>query len=364
MVMINFLEDKTTKVFDKMIADGANICQCNQCRRDIIAWVLNRLPAYYLTTETGRKFFLEKTNNPEFNKDLIEKINQAAEIIEKNPRHKLKSKLTVAEDAVFEKILDKLFEVRRVNFHDYRHPCIKRRIAVRMRLLGISSYAEYLKILEEEKDEYDKLLCVLTINVTEFFRNPEMFTIFENKVLPEIVKDKMKKNKRHIKIWSAGCASGEEPYTLAIILNEYLQDKKNDLNINIYATDIDVNCLSTARHAVYTTNALKEVRPEVLRKYFIRKDRDYQLSDEIKQMVKFQQQDLFADIGISGVDVIFCRNVLIYFERNLQEKLFYIFHKALRSGGYLVIGKVETILPTVSDLFEAVNIRERIYRHK
>lgn len=364
MWLKNYVEEIAVEVLDKIIAEGADICQCKSCRDDIIAWVLNRTDAHYFTTDTGRTFFTAEGIKKEFLDDIVKKIYQAATVINAKPRHKLQEKLTVPEDIMFKKLLDKLYKDRNVDFRDYRNRCIKRRIATRMRSVGVESYAEYMKVLDTVKTEYEKLIDSLTINVTEFFRNPEVFTVFERSVLPDIIETKTGRKTKVVRIWSAGCASGEEPYTIAIILNEYLKRQKQDIICNIFATDIDDKVLERAKKAVYAPGSLHEVSRAILEKYFIPEGENFRLINEIRDMVRFKKHDLIMDKPLERLDLVFCRNVMIYFEKNLQEKIFSNFYHALNPGGYYVMAKVETLSVTFSDLFEIVDRRERIYRKK
>jgi len=220
-----------------------------------------------------------------------------------------------------------------------------------------------MNILDKNPDEYDKLLDSLTINVTEFFRNPGTFDFLYENILPELIAEKRFESLKTIRIWSAGCAAGEEPYSLAILLKELLGAKINSYNIKIWGTDIDDASLERARNGVYQTSGMDNLPPNLLSKYFSQgSSGEYILKEEIKKMVDFRKSDLISEMGPTNLDMILCRNVVIYFSRKLQERLFLDFLSCLRAGGYLVLGKVETLVGKAVNLFERVNNRERIFR--
>ncbi len=266
----------------------------------------------------------------------------------------------------FELLQQKIKRDRGFNCSLYKDKCQKRRIAVRMRANKVSSYREYMNILDKNPDEYDKLLDSLTINVTEFFRNPETFDFLYENILPELIAEKRFEAMTSIRIWSAGCAAGEEPYSLAILLKELLSAKKREsYNIKIWGTDIDDASIERARNGVYQAYGTDNLSPNLLSKYFSPGRRgEYILKDEIKKMVDFRKSDLISEMGPTNLDMILCRNVVIYFSRELQERLFLDFLSCLRAGGYLVLGKVETLVGRAVNLFERVNNRERVFRKR
>lgn len=252
---------------------------------------------------------------------------------------------------------------KNLGFHcdQYKDTHFKRRIAVRMRATNSRDYSEYIKVLKDNPDEYRNLMKTLTVNVTNFFRNPDSYQIVENEVLPDIIKSKSNSSNKSIRIWSAGCSIGVEAYSLAIILHQLLKNEFKKYRINIIGTDIDNEALSRAKEGKYTETELKGVDDKIIDKYFEKKDGWYFISDELKKVANFKWHDLIAGKKMSGFDLIFCRNVTIYFEKDLQEKLYMNFYNALNQGGYFVMGKTETLVGESQNLFKPYNSRERIY---
>lgn len=264
-------------------------------------------------------------------------------------------------DQGFLALQKRIFKERGLDLSQYREKCLKRRIDVRLRATGMHSYLEYMAVLKKDPSEYDRLLDALTINVTNFFRDKSAYRIIEDSVIPELVSSKKKYRKKIIRVWSAGCASGEEPYSMAILFHEILGNKINDFLISIHATDIDKPCLEKAKTAEYEAGAFSGVDEKILRLYF-KRDLKYRLKEEIRQMVKFKRHNLISDRPLACLDIILCRNVLIYFSRGLQMRLFGKFCKGLNKGGYLILGKAESLSEVSAELFRPVNIRERIYQ--
>ncbi len=259
----------------------------------------------------------------------------------------------------------KIYERTGVDCSKYKDNYLKRRIDLRMKAVGIgTSYNEYYRFLEKKPCEYDSLLDGITINVTEFFRDSDTFDAFKNMVIPQLLSEKVKRNSKILRIWSAACSIGEEPYTIGIILHEKLGHELNNFLGSIQATDIDEKALSVARTGIYDAEALKKISKYQLSKYFDVVDGTdkYRIKDNVKHLVRFQQHDLISGKKFSHFDIIFCRNVMIYFGRELQSRLFLDFYNALNDGGYLIIGRTETMTGEAKDKFACVNTRERIYK--
>lgn len=247
--------------------------------------------------------------------------------------------------------------LRRVGLdcRQYKVNYLKRRLAVRMRATKLDTYEAYRQLLETDRDEYDRLLDRLTINVSNFFRDPAVYEQMKNIVLPEMGKQKS------IRIWSAGCANGEEPYSLAITMKERLDPS---CHWDILATDIDPTVLARAGKGHYREETVKTIPVFLQKKYFEKKDEKWEISQSIKDHVRFQQHDLTGPMPKGRFDMIVCRNVLIYFVAGLQERLFKNFHDLLRPNGFLVLGKTETLLGDMRQLYLIRDIRERIYQKK
>jgi chemotaxis protein methyltransferase CheR len=237
----------------------------------------------------------------------------------------------------------------------YKSNYIKRRVAVRMRATGRKTYHDYLAWLQQDPEEYGRLMDRLTINVSQFFRDPDTFRALSKHLEQSVGK------KRELFFWSAGCANGEEPYSLAMLLNDVLPE---GIRYSILATDIDVACLERAREGIYKSNSLVNV-PLHLRNRYIRPQGDrWAVAPELRQRITFQRYDLTGRMPAGPFDVVICRNVLIYFNRQLQEKLFKQFHRLLQPRGLLVLGKTEVLLAESRYLFKILDISERIYERK
>ncbi len=271
--------------------------------------------------------------------------------------------MILTDDQGFSELRKRILKERGLDLSQYREKCLKRRIALRLRANGVHTYPEYMVVLKKDPLEYEKLFDTITINVTDFFRDKSAYRFIENKVIPELLSSKEKKGKKIIRAWSAGCACGAEPYSLAILFHKILKDKTGDYLISIYATDIDEKVLENAKSAEYEAGAVSKVEGKILNRYF-HQNLKYTLKEEIKQMVKFKRHDLISEMPFAHLDIIMCRNVLIYFSRHLQVKLFSRFYEALNRGGYLVLGKTESLDGEAARLFEPVSIRERIYQKR
>lgn len=266
------------------------------------------------------------------------------------------------EDKNFHSLLEKIHEEHGVDLTEYRPKCLGRRIYTRLQATSSGSIAEYIRYLDENPSEYKNLMDAVTINVTEFFRNPEVFHAIEKIVLPELIARKRAEGKTILRIWSAGCASGEETYSFAILLCEYLKEQTNDFRINIYGTDIDKKVLAYAIEGKYPSAALKEVPLHIIQKYFSADGENYVIADKVRLITKFMHHDLVKDKPIEHVDLILCRNVVIYFSRDLTHKIYAAFYQSLHTKGYLILGKVEALWGEVTRYFKAVDNRERIYQ--
>lgn len=243
----------------------------------------------------------------------------------------------------------------------YKHRPFKRRIAVRMRRKKIDSYLDYARLLEKSEKERSLLQKALTINVSKFFRNYETFTKIEKEVLEKIVQE----NKRRggmIKIWCGGCATGEESYTIAMLIDRFLRMKNYLSNFLVIGSDIDKDSLEIARAGCYGEQSLDETPDYFVNSYFEKGDK-YCVLDELKERVKFLKLDIEKENReLSDLDLVLFRNVLIYMERDFQEKILMKVYNRLHDRGFLVLGKVETLIGESKSLFNVVDSRERIYR--
>ena len=261
-------------------------------------------------------------------------------------------------DKEFELLKRKVKRDRGIDLSYYKDSFVKRRVLFRMNKTGMAA-SKYVISLDEK--EYPELFQALSINVSDFFRDSPVFSVFSDDILPNLVHYKEEIKRKTIRIWSAGCSFGEEPYTIAIILKEFFGEK-NDFSISIIATDVDKVALERAKLGIYPKERVKNVPEELLKKYFYTDGEWYEVKEEIKCMVKFKSHDLIHDEPHNYFEVIFCRNVVIYFSRELQEKLFEHFYNALQKYGFLILGKTEGISGTAREKFAVVNMAERIYR--
>lgn len=287
--------------------------------------------------------------------------NEINRKINKEMSKEIKTDRTLEEDPGFELLKRVITRNTGFNCEHYKEAHFRRRINVRIRATDSESYGDYLKLLNKDPQEYEFLVDTLTVNVSEFFRNPETFRIIENEIIPSIVKHRSESLIRSIHIWSAGCAAGEETYSLAILLHRALKTEFAKYRIRIIGTDIDAQSLEKARKGVYSENSLKNLDLNTKERYFLKQRDAYQIIDELKNITQFKRHDLISDSRIDHFNLIVCRNVMIYFKKEIQEQLQLNFYQALGKGGFFVIGKSETLLETASSLFKPYNTRERLY---
>lgn len=247
------------------------------------------------------------------------------------------------------------------DFTHYKSRTIHRRIARRMLLGKITNFPEYLRSLRHDGVELDALYQDILIHVTGFFREPEAFEILEKRIIPQLIESQQERN--GLRIWVAGCSSGEEAYSIAMVLAEHLGDRLEKMPVQIFGTDISESSIERARAGVYEGSALAGVRSERLERFFVKQNDGYRVSQFIRDMCTFARQDLTQDPAFSHIDLIACRNVLIYLEPVLQRKILASFHYALNDKGILLLGKSET-LNAFPDLFHQVERGGKFFRKK
>lgn len=253
----------------------------------------------------------------------------------------------------YEDFKQSIFELTKIDLNSYKERQMKRRIDALITKHGIASYSDYVLKLKSEKTAYDEFVTYITINVSEFFRNPDQWTILEKEVLPFLF-DKFGNS---LKIWSAACSTGDEPYSLVMLLTKFMPLNR----IKILATDIDVTVLQKARTGLYHVKSLKTLPQEFLNRYFTRiNDKIYQISDQIKECVEFQRHDLLRDPYPSGCDLIVCRNVLIYFTDEAKNKIYHDFFTSLKKDAILFVGSTEQMLQ--SNQVGFLNFKSFFYR--
>jgi two-component system CheB/CheR fusion protein len=262
-------------------------------------------------------------------------------------------------DEQLQRIFHLLLPACGVNFAHYKAPTIIRRLFRRMALLRMVDVDAYIRHLEQTPLEVVNLHNDLLIHVTRFFREPESFEVIARDILPSLDMTAS----APIRMWVAGCATGEEVYSLAIVVREVLGDTFDAGRVQIFGTDVSESAVSFARQGLYPASIAEDVSPERLRRFFIKSDGGYQVTKLVRDMCVFARQDLTRDPPFSHLDLICCRNVLIYMDSALQRKLLSMFHYALKPDGFLVLGHAESI-GYYSDLFALMNKKKKVYRKK
>lgn len=265
-----------------------------------------------------------------------------------------------AEGRELDRFLKDLHRSRGVDFRSYKRPTIMRRLGRRMAATGCGSVREYSRYLEEHPEEYRQLISAFLIKVTEFFRDPELFDYLKAEILPKLI-ETAHENENQLRIWSAGCATGEEAYSLAILVSEVLGREAGLFNVRIFATDIDEEAVKFARRGVYSPSALKGLSGEQVGRYFVEEDGSYEVKKQVRSMIVFGEHDLAQRSPFPNIDLVVSRNVLIYFSGDLQRRALQLFAYSLRDGGYLMMGKAESTSP-LGEFFEPVDRHNKVYR--
>ncbi len=261
-------------------------------------------------------------------------------------------------DTIYQQISEILREQQNFHLEGYKVLCIKRRLAARIRAVGHHEPAAYVDLLQESIHEQEQLLAALSIHVSQFFRNESVFQVLEKQLLPELLETSRHNNSK-LRIWSVGCANGEEPYSLALLCQ--MQLLKGDL-LSIIGTDLSPEALTRAKRGVFPADRLRNVPGEVLTDFFCQSDQQYQLIEKVRERVQFFRHDILTDQPFYRANLILCRNLLIYFSRKQQRQVLEILATALLPGGYLVLGRAETMALTCRELFICVDPAERIYQ--
>ncbi len=259
----------------------------------------------------------------------------------------------------FVHLLDYLKATRGFDFSSYKLSSLVRRVKKRMHEVGNTSYAEYIDFLEVHPDEFLPLFNTVLINVTGFFRDPAAWAALAEQILPRLLEHKGKDEP--IRCWSAGCASGEEAYTLAVLLAEALGEQEMRRRVKIYATDVDDDALGQARQGSYTAAKVEGVPPALLAKYFEPVGERFVFRPELRRSLIFGRHDLTQDAAISRLDLLICRNTLMYFNSEAQAKILSRFHFALRREGYLFLGRAETLLSHGNN-FHPEDLKNRLFQ--
>ena len=265
----------------------------------------------------------------------------------------------ITSDAAFEALLQFLKRSRGFDFTGYKRASLERRFRRRMDTVACKSFGDYLDYLEVHPEEYQALFDTLLINVTDFFRDPPTWDQVRDDALPLILDGKPADEP--LRVWSAGCATGQEPYTIAIVLCEALGEDSYRRRVKIYATDIDEDALNTARQATYAAREVEHVPPELRERYFERVENRFAFRTDLRRAVIFGRNNLVQDAPISRLDLLVCRNTLMYLNAETQGDVLRHFHFALRDTGVLMLGKSEMMIAH-RDLFAALDLKQRIFR--
>ncbi|MES1195972.1 MAG: CheR family methyltransferase, partial [Steroidobacter sp.] len=260
----------------------------------------------------------------------------------------------------FKKIVLLLRNHSGVDFSLYKASTIQRRIMRRLVLNKQDKLEDYAEMLRGNNKELDALYSDVLISVTSFFRNPEVFEVLKQTVFPKLFQPR---NNQSIRVWVLGCSTGQEAYSIAMAFMEAVEKAPRAHKLQIFATDLNETLLDKARHGLYAKSLAEDISPERLRRFFIEEEGGYRITKSLREMVVFARQNLIADPPFSRMDLISCRNLLIYLEPSLQKKTLPTFHYALKSGGFLLLGASESI-GSFTDLFEPVDKKQKIYAKK
>lgn len=235
----------------------------------------------------------------------------------------------------YENFKSKIYKLSGINLSSYKERQMKRRIESLMKRNNYASFEEYFTVLQKNKDQYEEFINYLTINVSEFYRNPTQWDVLEKEVFPALLKEN-----KNLKIWSAACSTGEEPYSLVMLLSKFMPLKQ----ISILATDIDKMAIERAKTGLYSKKSLNNLPQKFTKDFFTLKGDNYLISDTVKSRVSFKSMNLLEDPYPSGCDLIICRNVMIYFTEETKGEMYQKFHKALKPHGILFVGGTEQII--------------------
>ncbi|NTV28559.1 MAG: PAS domain-containing protein [Candidatus Omnitrophica bacterium] len=276
-------------------------------------------------------------------------------------KHEAKINEIVAQGKGLESVCAVLRQVSGVDFSHYKSATITRRVQRRMVLLKIKKLKDYTNFLKRHSDEVASLCDDLLINVTEFFRDERPFQALQKNVLPSILKNRAKD--QEVRVWVPGCSSGEEAYSIAICFAEALGSRAKEVPVKIFATDLSDNSINKARRGIYGKNIKESVSAERLKRFFLKDGDSYKVAKSLREMCVFSRQNLCADPPFSNLDLISCRNLLIYLQPVLQKKAFNCFHYSLKTGGFLLLGVSESV-GGYANLFRAVDQKNKIFEKK
>lgn len=338
------LEELTAATLAASLRLRYDICTCEVCRAQMLKLALAQLP---------------QDARPADQRQVTCACIKAVETVGEKPPHELKE--DKKENYLL--LVKKILRDRNLDLRHYHTELLKRRLALRLNATKLDSYLTYMRHLDKDPQEYDRLFATLCINVSEFFRDPPVWVTLRY-LVDAVIQKKLSSADRRLRIWSAGCANGEEAYSLAIVTREATRRIAHNLQIQIFATDIDKACLTACAKAEYPKTSIANVDKAFAERYFAR-DRDtVTVEEEIRRMVEFSYLDLTSSDLIRDTDLVVCRNVFIYFDHSLQKTILSKFCESLLPGGYVVLGKTEILPHESSCLYEEVDGNARIYRKR
>ncbi len=268
-----------------------------------------------------------------------------------------------------ESLTDYLAANQGVETTGYQHSFVKKQLMARIKKTGKDTPEQYLKYLKCHPDEIDILKNILSVNVSSFFRNSRTFECIAKEILPMVFSRFEKGHNNALRIWCAGCANGEEAYSIAILINEILEQDPKPLDLNIFATDIDPNALKKAKEAVYPYESIQNTKYRIVKKHFKKHPGSFALNARIKQMVQFSFYDILdpktyvpAESVFGNFDMVLCRNLLIYFNGECQNMIFEKLYRSLSSDGFLVLGEAEAPLQRFSNRFKKMGDHYHVYQ--
>lgn len=261
-----------------------------------------------------------------------------------------------------ESLLTKIYRERGFDFRQYNESTLTRRLGRRLRARGVQTYIDYARVLDKDPSEYEALFNELTINVTSFFRHKVAFKALKEVVLPALI-DRYRDRQGYLRIWSAGCATGQEPYSIAVLLLEALGFGTKRQDITILATDIDAEVLERARKGVFSLTEIEGIRRVWLNAYFVHHNNSFCVQPVIREMASFREHNLTSDQPYYDIDLVVCRNVLIYFTPASQTNVLKGFYEGLNEEGFLLLGRSEVAVGETRRLFRCVDSKAKLY-HK
>ena len=268
-----------------------------------------------------------------------------------------------------EQIISEINQKKDIDLNGYRHDMLMRRIIVRMAKLRLNDRKVYLKKLKEDPTECNRLIDTIGINVSSFFRDPIVFEIIEQNILPSVMANKRHSGQKEIRVWSAGSALGEEAYSMAILIHKALKKEPDNWTPYIFATDIDTSNLKKVKTSLYPRESFISTKVGILDEFFISANNGYEVKSFIKEMVHYSWDNVAspkviapAESVFGTFDIVMCRNVLIYFKKELQNKVIEKLYKSIISGGYLILGESESIYTEAKAIFKTIDSKNRIFQ--